>query len=156
MALIKFPSHFPWKSPLKLKPANQQSVCCCSLIWEWHSSPGAHPTSGLAFQMKKNTKTDWEIPTLFRTKEMNQMQRCTEVPKKTQLARQPPTPSLYPCPLDTSSAIHGIHGNKMQLQEDVAVLMREENREKLVGPPPVCDWESYSCVPQHLSGGAML
>jgi len=78
MALIKFPSHSPWNRALKLKPANQQSMCHCSLSGEWHCCPGTHPTSGLAFRVKRNTKPDGSTP--FRTKEMSQMQQCTEVP----------------------------------------------------------------------------
>lgn len=84
--------------------------------------------------MKKNTKIDLGIPTLFRTKEMSQMLYCTEVPEKNPPKRKTceAASSSEPAalPFGHVSEINGMHSNSVQFQEDAAALMQEENKQR--------------------------
>lgn len=111
IALTKFSSHFPWNNP-------KTEACKTAipfLLFFKHWPPGTHPTSGLTLEMKKNTKTSWEIPTLFRTEF-----KCSSVIKCLKNHDLWGSLQLWACSSALwicLSAIHEMHNIKMQFWE---------------------------------------
>lgn len=128
-----FPSldKFPMKQTLKAKACK---TAIPLLLFFKHWSPGAHPTSGLTLEMKKNTKPFWEIATLFRIRF-----KCSNVIKCLKNHGLWGSLQFWACsPVLWTylSAIHEMQRIKMQFWEDVAALMCEENKEKLLEHHP--------------------